>query len=542
MGLIFTNLIYSLVFFALTIKELITDRYDHDIDQFMYFGSRILHNELIWVKEFDDKSPVVQYIFSLPAALKSTNIFVLITLIVSIVGIYLGYLMLKDILENSLLIINKREKNIILYFGTILYLTLLVCIYGSLHHINAISSSLCLISISLSYLNKEKDNQLLINISAISSAICISIRPYYLLNIMLIPMWLNTRDIETRSNEQNKNRIKIYKEYIKKQIVWITIITFYIVVFNVTPYIISGNTSDFIYGIKLNSIDYIDHNIFQRQYINIGKNPILYPIILGIIILPLTRIVFRNILYKYFKSKGNGLIILYKFDTDLIFFGIINPILLEIMFYRKHFFGHYFTLFSPYILISTVLLLAILSRLNRVITINNIYKITLKNSFILLLIICLITNQNLPNEIDQITNKHISKKSYKVKIIKEFLDKEKISNGSLGFLAPENNYIHWKLDESRHGFPQKAVYRNIYNGKMDNLINKNQNLNYKFLLPTKTQLCETLKTSAPEYVITEKNDFSFNCLKQNSSKFKLLTVTPTLNIDNIFIFKRSNEQ
>ena len=182
------------------------------------------------------------------------------------------------------------------------------------------------------------------------------------------------------------------------------------------------------------------------------------------------------------------------------------------MFYRKHFFWHYFTLFSPYILISTVLLLAILSRLNRVITINNIYKITLKNSFILLLIICLITNQNLPNEIDQIANKHISKKSYKVKIIKEFLDKEKISNGSLGFLAPENNYIHWKLDESRHGFPQKAVYRNIYNGKMDNLINKNQNLNYKFLLPTKTQLCETLKTSAPEYVITEKNDFSFNCL------------------------------
>ena len=100
MGLIFTNLIYSIVFFILTTKELITDKYDHDIDQFMYFGSRLLHGELIWTVEFDDKSPVVQYLFSLPAAFKSTNIFVLLTLIVSLIAVYMGYLMLKDILQN----------------------------------------------------------------------------------------------------------------------------------------------------------------------------------------------------------------------------------------------------------------------------------------------------------------------------------------------------------------------------------------------------------------------------------------------------------
>tara|TARA_Y100001968_G_scaffold314408_1_gene339705 strand:- start:667 stop:2292 length:1626 start_codon:yes stop_codon:yes gene_type:complete len=541
MGLIFTSLIYSLVLFILTIKELITDKYDHDIDQFMYFGSRILNNELIWTKEFDDKSPVVQYIFSLPAAFKSTNIFVLITLIVSAIGIYLGYSMLKDMLENSELKLNKREEKSILYFGTILYFALIICIYGSLHHINAISSSLCLITISLTYLNKRQDNKLITNVSALTSAISISIRPYYLLNIILIPMWLSIRERKIIIKEQSKNIFRIYSEYIKNQINWIIIITLYIILLNLTPYLLSGHLSDFIYGIKLNSTDYINHNIFQRQYINIGRNPILYPITLGIIILPLSRILFRKIIYNYYKNKENGLIHLYKLDTDLIFFGIINPILLEIMFYRKHFFGHYFTLFSPYILISAVLLLALIMRLNKIISINKILKITIKSIFIMLLIICLITNQSLPNAINEITNKQTSNKSYKVQIIKEFLDQERSNEGSLSFLAPENNYIHWKLDESRHGFPQKAVYRNIFKGKMDNIITNHKKLNYKFLLPTKSKLCETLNTNAPKYIITENNDFSFNCLKQKSSKYKLLSATQKLNKNNIFIFKRFQE-
>ena len=541
MGLILTNLIYSIIFIVLTIKELITDKYDHDIDQFMYFGSRILHQELIWTKEFDDKSPVVQFIFSLPAAFRNTNLFVLITLLISIVGIYLGCKMLKNMIDESKLKLNKRDKNSILYFGAILYLTLLVCIYGSLHHINAISSSLCLISISLTYLNKRYENKLLTNLSAITSAISISIRPYYLLNIIIIPMWLTIREGKFTRKVHNVNRFKLFNRFIKDQISWITIISFYIILFNLTPYIFSGHISDFIYGIKLNSIDYINHNIFQRQYINIGRNPILYPIILGIIILPLIRIIFKNILYMYYKSIKNGLIILYKLNTDLIFFGIINPILLEIMFYKKHFFGHYFTLFSPYILICTVLLLSILIRLNRIININNILRTTFTSFFVALLIICLITNQSIPSAINEITNKKISNKSYKVELIKEFLVQERTKNKTLGFLAPENNYLHWKLNESRHGFPQKAVYRNILKGKMDNLITKNNKLNYKFLLPTKAELCQTLNANAPEYVITENNDFSYSCLKQNSSRYELLTETEKLNRNNIFIFKRFNE-
>ena len=538
MGLILTNLIYSLVFILITIKELITEKYDHDIDQFMYFGSRILHGELIWTKEFDDKSPIVQYIFSIPATFKNTNIFVLITLIVSVIGALLGYIMLKDILKDSALDINNKVKNSILYFGTILYLTLLACIYGSLHHINAISSSLCLITISITYLNQEKRNKILTNISAITSALSISIRPYYLLNMIFIPIWLSlrrTKNIVEKENTYKKGKIM---SYIISQTNWIAIVTFYILLFNVTPYIISGNLTDFVYGIKLNSIDYVDHNIFLRQYINIGRNPILYPLLLAMISLPVIRIFFQKIIHKYYKKKENGLLKLYKLDIDIIFFGIFSPILLEIMFYKKHFFGHYFTLFSPYIFISSVLLLTLLARINKLINGFYIFKYSIKNIFIVSLIICLITNQSLPETISQILNKNITNKSYKLDLTKKFLEKEKIKSNDFGFLAPNDNYVHWKLDESRHGFPQKAVFRNIANGRMDILTKEYASPSYKFLLPNKDNLCKILSSNGPKYIITERNDFSFNCLNKKSSEYKLLTSTKTLNENNIYIFKR----
>ena len=49
---------------------------------------------------------------------------------------------------------------------------------------------------------------------------------------------------------------------------------------------------------------------------------------------------------------------------------------------------------------------------------------------------------------------------------------------------------------------------------------------------------DLLNKNSPKYIITERNDYSFNCLKQKTSKYKLLT-TSNLNKNNIFIFKRN---
>ena len=159
----------------------------------------------------------------------------------------------------------------------------------------------------------------------------------------------------------------------------------------------------------------------------------------------------------------------------------------------------------------------------------------------MLITICLITNQSIPNAINDILNKKMSSKEYKVELIKEFITQERHKDSNIGFLAPENNYIHWKLDESRYGFPQKAIFRNIAKGKMDSLTTQQDKVYYKFLLPSEKDLCQTLNNNAPKFIITKNNDYSYNCLKQRTSKYNLLSETQILNDNDIYIFKRFNE-
>ena len=45
--------------------DLVTFRYDWDIDHMLYFGGRLLAGELHWTVEYDDKLPVLQALFVL---------------------------------------------------------------------------------------------------------------------------------------------------------------------------------------------------------------------------------------------------------------------------------------------------------------------------------------------------------------------------------------------------------------------------------------------------------------------------------------------
>ena len=94
MSLIQFSILYTLTFLIHGLRALTTKEYDWDLDQFMYSGSRLLHGELAWTKEFDDKSPVVQYLFSLPASFKSTGVWVMITVIVSLIATRMAYFLL----------------------------------------------------------------------------------------------------------------------------------------------------------------------------------------------------------------------------------------------------------------------------------------------------------------------------------------------------------------------------------------------------------------------------------------------------------------
>ena len=65
--------------------------YSWDLDHEMYFGNRLNHQELIYTFEYNDKLPIVQYLFFIPGALKNINIWVFFSLISSIITSRLIY-------------------------------------------------------------------------------------------------------------------------------------------------------------------------------------------------------------------------------------------------------------------------------------------------------------------------------------------------------------------------------------------------------------------------------------------------------------------
>ena len=69
--------IFYLIFFLHFLRDLVIPIYGHDLDVEMYFGSRLIESELVYVKEYNDKLPIVQYLFAIPAYFKNYRFFTL---------------------------------------------------------------------------------------------------------------------------------------------------------------------------------------------------------------------------------------------------------------------------------------------------------------------------------------------------------------------------------------------------------------------------------------------------------------------------------
>ena len=92
-GILVNGLIFSCTLYLASV--LLSHKYDWDIDQFMYFGSRLANGELAFVREYDDKSIAVHALFIIPAWLKSIRVWYIISTAALLVAAYSLYTTLK---------------------------------------------------------------------------------------------------------------------------------------------------------------------------------------------------------------------------------------------------------------------------------------------------------------------------------------------------------------------------------------------------------------------------------------------------------------
>ena len=541
MNLLFFSILYIFTFIIHGTRALVSNSYDWDVDQFMYSGSRLINGELAWTREYDEKLPVVQYLFALPAALKSTAVWVVFTTIVSLLACYLTYRLIINLLVSYKLSIDKRKINSISLFCISFYLCLLVCIHGSIIHINAICSSINLIIICLLYLDGERVNQnklisfYFIGASLLASLI-ISIRPYLLLPLVFTGMWMPLRLLASNRFE---TRLKFFKYSFSYLAKWILFIISFGIILNLTPYILTDNIYYFIKTIQLNILDSVEpQNALFRQYVNIGKNPILYPSVIVFILIPFLRYKLHKKLSGTYLNVKNKINFKANFiDIDILFFCITCPLLLEYSFINRHFFSHYFNLFSPYICISLSIFISLVLKLDNY---NQFPKKRLyfRNMLVsTVLIVCLLTDKSILNSFDRIVNGDGLSKLTRLEHIDDFLQKNN-ANGNNTFLFPEDNFYHWKLAEPRHGFPQAAVYKRIRLGMFDHFIEGNKDIKHPYLLPKKDELCDTLINSGPDLIFTESNDFAYRCFQEKETRYKLMKQQKNLSDLDIYVFKK----
>ena len=100
--------------------------------------------------------------------------------------------------------------------------------------------------------------------------------------------------------------------------------------------------------------------------------------------------------------------------------------------------------------------------------------------------------------------------------IRKYINQREKNNLGKDFLHISNMYVHWKLDESRYGFPHAANIGHITENKWTNLKKF-----YDFELPkNKDDICKKINDSGISIIFTDKKSGSIeNCFNNKDSNY-----------------------
>lgn len=525
-------ILFLTIFFFGFVRDLTIPIYDWDLDTEMYFGSRLLKGELIYLNEFHDKLPFIQYIFSILSIFKSHGFFTLLSGFSSIFSVVFFRISFFNAVtktyENSY---HNNIKEIVNFFCSI-FLALSVLLPSSLNGISALSSSINLLAIGIIlWIPSSRffsfNNEQIIFI--ISSSIVISIRPYLIFPILSIPIWryasLNLEKIDLFELRISK---EIFKKIWKLLVYWIFPIIIFTIFINTIPYILTNNFDFFLNGIKHNSQELIPSSVIQVLINHISSFFIYLPNLSRLVVI----FCFLNFFLGITNLGGFQIKVLKNNrNIDYIFCSVIFPLLLYLSFSLKHFHSHYYHLYSPYLLLSLSYLFILILK-DKKFLLSRSKKIFLKLIIFSFFIILLKPDFQLIFE--DLSKFGVSHPSYQKKILVErYINNQ---SKSKDFLYPSSSYIHWQFNQSRFGFPHAGNINHIYRDYWKNIIQ-----NGDIETPSNSlELCEMYQKKGPDVIILDENVNEYNCLSNKYSNYFLDQKYIISNQEEIYFFIRKD--
>jgi hypothetical protein len=484
------------------LQELISGNWDQDADYLLYMADQWLRGSPPWINEFDDKLPLTNVLFLLPAIFSSIRVYQLESAVLILLGAGCAGLVFRRIAYPSWTNSTVKATAFALLVGCV-YAYSLAFIGSSLTSINPPSASLLMMAMFVvfypygnSIKSQRKSSLAWLCCASLLVAIAISIRPYFLLPGLLLMTWYNARisvdHVRTRS-------------ILIASMVWIGMIGVSLFLVNALPYLLGGHEEAFISGIKILSQRLIPsalNEMLKRQIRDLLTLPNLAFLAFGstIILAPLYAFIQKSKQYS-FNFLG------WSAKIDVLFLTLF-PMLLEWIILKKHYYPHYLQLFVPFVCLAFGLLCLMLDELFRIQTRVSNRALSLLVTIVALLAL---TRVDVFTAIDAFARRQLDWRTAEyISIIK---DKDALKLLDRGFIYPESMSLHWKLGQARHGFPNSFSTILIDRGAWKGL-----EMPVYFGLPITTgQYCRRLIDKGPPVIIT-KTDWIRDCLDKDASR------------------------
>lgn len=515
--LLLTILGLLIVFALISLAELRSTTWDWDIDHRMYFGSRLLHGELIWTREYDDKLPLMQFLFAIPALARSVRVWQLMSLAMLLSAAYGIFLWLDSGLKRVWKLTDGQSTRIALVTAC-LYPYLIAVLPGSISHHNSATASIFTLGMiaSLPALNSSHSKVALWSpwsmrywIAALLMASAISLRPYYLLPGLLAAPWQTARELV--QIDRPLQAWTAAKAMVLRSTQWAGTIALIGLLLNALPYVLSSNISAFQNGLMLLSQDTLPFQLgsmLKIQASNIFESR--FVVFFAFALPPLLSI---GILTQIFQRRHIFTIPLHWSRVqavDILFACLLMPLSLEWIILTKHYFPHYQQLFVPLVTLAFAMFLASLTKSLSTEPISiSPHQSKVLSAFITLLILTAF-GTGLTTPLSNLIHPPLERRIASVAKLSP-----KGEDGPLGesFLFPSSMYIHWKFDQSRHSFPHAALTRFIDGGFWKDA-KIPASLGFPFPTNT-TEYCDQLKNHGPQNVIDSADSPSIQCLQKD---------------------------
>jgi hypothetical protein len=474
--------------------------YNWDIDHELYYGQQLIDGNLIWVKEFHDKLPFVQIMFGIASFFGGIQAWRTISWLSVFFTAIIFYFTLPGLIGK--LKISHQLKNRISIIFALCYPIWIFILPDDVSHINAIAVSFfttaTLLLLAITESKQTIGKRLLkslIFISILLYAVAISIRPYYLLPVLVYLFYLS-------SYGTYSNIFLFFRTTIKRFFGYLFLLIIFGFFLNIFPYIMFKKFKMFITGIEMNLLDWNSNSAIGNIKSSIlSRNSFIFWIC-------------------FFATIFMALALIFKFrrESELLVFHNLAVVGLLLSITLTHWWPHYLTLFcGSFLIINFSILYTIIknSKKEHYFTRSSYRKICI---YFLALFMLMSTNALVKSTviISRELNQIKPERFEELKTFNKFLYNYDLEGSS--FLAPENMYIHWMLKESRHGFPHAAhTYSIVRNLWIEN--SKLQSYKFPNSLDSYCSLIE--KSGINLIVLKDSSVIPSGCFSSSTSRYKL---------------------